>query len=135
MTYFNQLNKTEPCIISSGAQQDVSAGLFEDIKGKQNTFNTQFLLHSSGLSVCLPVLALKSDGDANPPYASMSVANASTLSSRIASQVAPARDRTVILSNGFFTTNQTVSMSISVFDSGDQVYTDGFNMLIIPIKE
>ena len=65
----------------------------------------------------------------------MSVANANTLSSRIASQVAPARDRTLISSNGFFATNQTISMSISVFDSGDQVYTDGFNMLIIPIKE
>jgi hypothetical protein len=135
MTYFNQLDKIEPCIISSGAQQNVTAGLFEDIKGNQNTFNTQFLLHSSGMSICFPVLALKSDGDVNVPYASMSVTGANTLSSRIASQIAPARDRTLASSNGFFATNQTISMSLSVFDSGDQVYTDGFNMIIIPIKE
>jgi hypothetical protein len=135
MTYFNQLNKIEPCIISSGAQQDVSAGLFEDIKGRQNTFNNQFSMHSSGLSICMPVLALKSDGDVNTPYASMSIANANTLSSRIATQVAPARERGVMSSNCFFSTNQIISMSLSIFDSGDQVYTDGFNMVIIPIKE
>jgi hypothetical protein len=135
MTYFNQLDKIEPCIISIGAQQNVTAGLFEDIKGNQNTFNTQFLLHSSGMSICFPVLALKSDGDVNVPYASMSVTGANTLSSRIASQIAPARDRTLASSNGFFATNQTISMSLSAFDSGDQVYTDGFNMIIIPIKE
>lgn len=135
MTYFNQLNKIEPCIISSGAQQSVSAGLFEDIEGKQNSFNTQFLLHSSGISICFPVLTLKSDGDVDVPYASMSLADADTLSSRIASQVAPARNRTLASSNSFFATSQIISMSLSVFDSGDQVYIDGFNMLIIPIKE
>ena len=135
MTYFNQLIKTEPCIISSDSQQAVDSGLFEDLKGKQNTFNSQFAIHSSGLSICFPVMALKSDGDANNVYASMGIANATTLSSRIISQVAPSRDRTLSSSNGFFTTSQTISMSISIFDSGDQVYTDGFNMLIIPIKE
>ena len=135
MTYFNQLAKIDPCIMSSDSQQAVDSGLFEDLKGKQNTFNSQFAIHSSGLSICFPVMALKSDGDANNVFASMCIASASTLSSRIASQVAPSRDRTLTSSNSFFATNQTISMSISVFDSGDQVYTDGFNMLIIPIKE
>lgn len=135
MTYFNQLSSVQPCIMSSDGQQAVDNGLFEDLKSKQNTFNSEFTIHSSGSSICFPMLALKSDGDANNVYASMSITNANTLSSRIASQIAPSRDRTLASSNGFFVTNKEISLNISVFDSGDQVSSDGFNMIIIPIKE
>jgi len=135
MTYFAHLSSASPTIIQSTSQQNTGPDLFEkSLSEKQSFIGNESIILSSGRSAILPVMALDSDGDAILPVASLNITNAVTLSTRIGVQVGSSVSRTFSAGNNFFISDQNVAVSITISDTGDQVYTNGFSMIIVPIK-
>jgi hypothetical protein len=136
MTYYAHLSNSSPTIIQSISQQNVSTDLFEkNLSEKAAFIGNESVILSSGKSAILPVMALDSDGDVNLPIASLKIINANTLSNRIGVQIGSSVSRTFSAGNNFFVSQQNISLSIDILDNGDQVYTNGFSMIIIPLKE
>jgi hypothetical protein len=138
MTYLaNFSTSMSSMMILNATTQAVTDGLFESVLTPQQSLSNENFVFSSGASMILPVLACRSDGDIQVPICSMLVADATSQDSRIASQVASSTNinqRSYVPNNVFFVSSKGISLTNTIWDSGDQVLNSGFCMLIMPIK-
>jgi hypothetical protein len=139
MTYLaNFASALHVSLLRSTSAKAVSSGLFDSIVGYQQSMQNQSAIFSSGNSIVLPIMAIKSDGDVNFPICSMTVTDATSQDARAGSQIGSSNftsQRAYTTNNKFFVSNKMISLTNTILDSGDLVQASEFNIFIIPIKE
>lgn len=139
MSYSGSMNLAGFYMPASTGTQAISAGLFESALSKQHIFHDQFKIPSlGGNSAIIFSIALLADADASWPTASVSIASAVVASSRVGAQIAAgtySSQRSYQSTNPIIPTKSTIELSVSILDSGDQVYLNNAIFLILPIKD
>ena len=139
MSYSWSMSLATSYMASSSGTQSISNGLFEAAISSQHVFHDQFKIPSiAGNSSLIFSIALLADNDASWPTASVSIANADTISSRVGNQIAAdtySSQRSYQSTNPFISTRSPIELSISILDSGDQVYLNNATFLALPIKD
>lgn len=139
MSYSGSMSLATSYMASSNNTQSISSGLFESAISSQHVFHDQFKIPSiGGNSSLIFSIALLADNDASWPTASISIANADTISSRVGNQIAASTyssQRSYQSTNPIITTKSPIELSISILDSGDQVYLNTAIFLMLPIKD
>lgn len=139
MSYSGSMSLATSYMTSSNNTQSISSGLFESAISSQHVFHDQFKMPSiGGNSSLIFSIALLADNDASWPTASISIANADTISSRVGNQIAASTyssQRSYQSTNPIITTKSPIELSISILDSGDQVYLNTAIFLMLPIKD
>lgn len=139
MTYSGSMQQDVSYMVASGATQIISAGLFE------KAYSNQLIFHNDSKIPCLGGntaiifnLAIQADADTSYPTASTSILNSDSITSRVGSQTTISTyssQRSYQSTNPIITTKSNVELSVSILDSGDQVYLDSAVFLMMPIKE
>jgi len=89
MSYSGSMTLATSYMVSSSGTQSISNGLFEAAISSQHVFHDQFKIPAiAGNSSLIFSIALLADNDASWPTASVSIANADTISSRVGNQIA-----------------------------------------------
>ncbi len=139
MSYSGSMTLATSYMVSSSGTQSISNGLFEAAVSSQYVFHDQFKIPAiAGNSSLIFSIALLADNDSSWPTASVSIANADTISSRVGNQIAAGTysgQRSYQSTNPFISTRSPIELSISILDSGDQVYLNSATFLALPIKD
>jgi hypothetical protein len=139
MSYSGSMSLASFYMPTSASTQAVSAGLFENTLSKQHVFHNEFKMPSlGGKCAIIFSVALLADADASWPTASISVIDADVASSRVGAQIAADTynsQRSYHSTNPIIPTKSSVELSLSILDSGDQVYLNNAIFLVLPIKE
>jgi hypothetical protein len=89
MSYSGSMSLATSYMASSSGTQSISNGLFEAAISSQHVFHNQFKIPAiAGNSSLIFSIALLADNDSSWPTASVSIANADTISSRVGNQIA-----------------------------------------------
>lgn len=139
MSYAGSMNLASFYMVSSVETQSISTGLFEKAISSQHVFHNQSKIPSiGGQTSTIFSISLLADADASFPTASVSIANADVISTRVGSQIAVATfisQRSYLSTNPFISTKSPMELSIAILDDGDQVYLDTAIFLMLPIKD
>jgi hypothetical protein len=139
MSYAGSMSLASFYMISSVDTQSISAGLFEQAISSQHVFHSQSKIPSIGGKTSMIFnISLLADADASFPTASVSIANADVISTRVGSQIAVATfssQRSYLSTNPFISTKSPIELSTAILDDGDRVYLNTAIFLMLPIKD
>lgn len=139
MSYSGSMKQDAFYMVASGATQIISAGLFEKAYSAQSIFHNDSKMPSFGGNTAIIFsVALLADNDTSYPLASCSILNSDSVSSRVGSQVTISTyssQRSYQSTNPIIKTRSNIELSVSITDTGDQIYLDSAVFLMMPIKD